>query len=109
MTPEKIKAIKDYYEWVSINPDCNCIECSDARQALIDSVPLLLSRIEELTAERDAMLEDMGLIVGDSHSALSCSFCKYNPNDMGCELDGTQFDDDGERHFTWVWRGVSGK
>ena len=51
----------------------------------------------------DAAVEDMALIVGDSNGALKCNVCVYNPNDMGCELDGSQFDDDGECH--WTYRG----
>jgi hypothetical protein len=55
------------------------------------------------TAQRraDAAVADMALIAGDIGSPLTCAVCKYNPNDMGCELDGSQFDDDGECHFEW--------
>ena len=48
-----------------------------------------------------AAVEDMEWLAGTTVDSLRCNICKYNPNDMGCELDGSQFDDDGECHFTW--------
>lgn len=66
-----------------------------------EDIPYLLSELERVEKERDAAIEDMALIAGETDSALKCSRCQYNPDDMGCELDGSQFDDDGECHFTW--------
>jgi len=82
-----------------------CTACGSTGKRMV-TVPLeeyetLKSEIDRLQAERDAAIEDMALISGQANSALKCNCCKYNPNDMGCELDGSQFDDDGECHFQW--------
>ncbi|MDR1631221.1 MAG: hypothetical protein LBS36_13570 [Oscillospiraceae bacterium] len=58
-------------------------------------------QLAESQRREQAAVEDMQLIAGDIGSPLTCAVCKYNPHDMGCELDGSQFDDDGECHFTW--------
>lgn len=49
----------------------------------------------------ERMNADMELLAGNDTSGIKCNICKHNPNDMGCELDGSQFDDDGECHFEW--------
>jgi hypothetical protein len=67
----------------------------------------LTDEIDHLKAERDEAVEDMAVIADQTNSALKCSCCKWDPNDMGCELDGSQFDDDGECHFEW--RGIVGR
>lgn len=58
-------------------------------------------RITDALRRADAAVEDMTLLAGECRSPLICGRCLYNPNDTGCELDGSQFDDDGECHFTW--------
>ena len=107
-----------------MRPDINAIEerrkrlyKSDADNVYVEDyladTEFLLNRINDLTtklaeskADYEAAVEDMALIVGDSNGALKCNACVYNPNDMGCELDGSQFDDDGECH--WTYRGRQG-
>jgi hypothetical protein len=49
----------------------------------------------------EAAIEDMVYLAGNETNGAKCNYCKWNPNDMGCELDGSQFDDDGECHFEW--------
>ena len=71
-----------------------------------DAITDLSIQLAEAKADYDAAVEDMALIVGDSNGALKCNACVYNPNAMGCELDGSQFDDDGECH--WTFRGRQG-
>ncbi len=68
-----------------------------------DSAELALtkSRLQEAEAERDKAERDIKLIAGETNSILVCSICKWNPNDMGCELDGSQFDDNGDCHFEY--------
>lgn len=65
----------------------------------------LLSEIDRLTKERDKAVEDLEWLASTTADSLRCNICKYNPDDMGCELDGSQFDDDGECHFTYWRRG----
>ena len=69
-----------------------------------EAADLIESMQAQLAASRRrerAAVEDMQLIAGDIGSPLTCAVCKYNPNDMGCELDGSQFNDNCECHFTW--------
>jgi hypothetical protein len=56
---------------------------------------------DKAEAEMDKAERDMKLIAGETNSNLVCSICKWNPNDMGCELDGSQFDDNGDCHFEY--------
>lgn len=67
--------------------------------------------VARIVAERDAAkmqlseaLEDMRLIAGQSNTPHLCNCCQYNPDGMGCILDGSQFDDAGECHFEWCSR-----
>jgi len=81
--------------------------------ALADALEKAQGEIERLTAcaeaaetERDAVIEDLEWLAITAVDSLKCNICKYNPDDTGCELDGSQFDDDGECHFTYWRRGV---
>ena len=65
-----------------------------------DVISDLKEQLASSQRRSDAAVEDMQLIAGDIGSPLTCAVCKYNPNDMGCELDGSQFDD-AECHFEW--------
>ncbi|MEA4869916.1 MAG: hypothetical protein VB062_04680 [Christensenella sp.] len=62
-------------------------------EALVKAIDALNSADE---AERD-----IELLAGEDTSGEKCNICAHNPNDKGCELDGSQFDDDGECHFKW--------
>jgi len=70
----------------------------------ISAIASLTAKLEQAEADLKEAKEDMLLIAGESNGALKCNCCKYNPNDMGCELDGSQFDDAGECHFEWKGR-----
>jgi hypothetical protein len=58
-------------------------------------------RADRAEREKAAAIRDMAYIAGNETNGAKCNYCKWNPNDMGCELDGSQFDDDGECHFEW--------
>ena len=61
----------------------------------------LSGRIMQMDTVLKRAVEDINLLVGECVSSLKCAMCKYNPDDTGCVLDGSQFDDDGECHFEW--------
>lgn len=82
-------------------PGIACCEAEAELGQLRAENARLRAELIEARHRATAAIEDMALIAGQSNSALTCNCCKYNPNDMGCELDGSQFDDAGECHFTW--------
>jgi hypothetical protein len=73
----------------------------DGEECARSLMELAADALGESRRREQEILEDLYLIAGDGNSALRCNCCKYNPDDMGCELDGSQFDDDGECHFEW--------
>lgn len=77
-------------------------------EVMQDNFESVLSELYDLTAERDAAVEDLAWLASTTVDSLRCNICKYNPNDMGCELDGSQYDDDGECHFSY-WRSKTQK
>lgn len=71
----------------------------------VDSeIKTLQSQLTEAQRWEKAAVEDLTYFAGAITTGEPCSRCLYNPNDMGCELDGSQllpFDDVGECHFKW--------
>lgn len=61
----------------------------------------LTERAEKAEARAEAAIRDMTWLSGYVVGGEKCNICKHNPNDMGCVLDGSQFNDDGECHFEW--------
>lgn len=61
----------------------------------------IADRYWKTVADRDAAAEDMTLIAGAVISEQKCCICGHYVDGDGCQLDGTQFNDDGECHFTW--------
>ena len=76
-------------------------EWRDTEKGLRESVSSLRQQLAASQRRERAAVEDLEWLAGTTVDSLRCNICKYNPNDMGCELDGSQFDDDGECHFTW--------
>ena len=66
-----------------------------------DLIESLQKQLAESQRRERAAVEDLTYFAGAITTGEPCSRCIYNPNDMGCELDGSQYDDDGECHFTW--------
>lgn len=66
-----------------------------------DLIETLQAQLTASQRRERAAVEDLEWLAGTTVDSLRCNICKYNPNDMGCELDGSQFDDDGECRFTW--------
>ena len=81
------------------------IQLSDERYKMYEKAVKRAEDAEIKLAESQRMeraaVEGLEWLAGTTVDSLRCNICKYNPNDMGCELDGSQFDDDGECHFTW--------
>jgi hypothetical protein len=73
----------------------------DERDEYVTNKDELSGRIIQMDTVLKRAAEDMNLLAGECVSSLKCTMCKYNPDDTGCVLDGSQFDDDGECHFEW--------
>jgi len=63
----------------------------------------LIDRLAASQARERTAVEGLEWLALTTVDSLRCNICKYNPDDMGCELDGSQFDDGGECHFVY-WR-----
>ena len=74
------------------NPDDDLVHCAALE---------LIAALRKAQRREKAAVDDLTYFAGAITTGEPCSRCSYNPNDMGCELDGSQFDDDGECHFTW--------
>ena len=92
------------------NPICNsnregmyrkCAELEELLDAAIAGQETLQKALAESQRRERAAAEDLTYFAGAITTGEPCSRCIYNPDDMGCELDGSQYDDDGECHFTW--------
>lgn len=73
---------------------CKFVRMSEERDEL-------QNELAESQRRERAAVEDLTYFAGAITTGEPCSRCIYNPDDMGCELDGSQYDDDGECHFTW--------
>ena len=71
----------------------------ELKEALSDT-PAEYHNPADVAALKQAVA-DMKLIAGDVISEKNCYICEYYVDGQGCMLDGTQFNDDGECHFTW--------
>jgi len=92
----------------------DCYTCGHGRKVFkslsaYGDTNLTPSDIADLKAKLQEAIECINYFASSMTVDEKCSRCIYNPNDMGCELDGSQFDDDGECHFTWCRKGTDEK
>jgi hypothetical protein len=93
--------LRDGFLRFCVDPEIACCRAEAELERLrAENVQLRVKLAESMRREQ-SMLVDMALIAGDAISEKKCYICKYYVDGQGCELDGTQFDDDGECHFTW--------
>lgn len=104
---EIVRVLRSYSQsLVGYKLGCEFADAVENGASLIESLQAQLTASQR--RER-AAVEDLEWLAGTTVDSLRCNICKYNPNDMGCELDGSQFDDDGECRFTWRGPQEAGK
>jgi hypothetical protein len=75
--------------------------CKDAA----DCIESLQAQLTESRNREQAAITDLNYFASALVTGEPCNRCRHNPNDMGCELDGSQFYDDGECRFEWCGPG----
>ena len=93
-----------YYDcWIDEHTGDPADACDEGRlfRDVIALIESLTAQLAESQRREKQAVEDLTWLAKTTVDSLRCNVCKYNPNDMGCELDGLQFEDDGECHFEW--------
>lgn len=81
-----------------------CLEQLQRQDRSIPATSALMESVIEALRDQKELLKDISYLGQQVICDEACNVCRYNPNSKGCELEGSQFNDDGECHFEWRGR-----